>query len=42
VSEDPAPPSDVTWDNFSAVPEPGIGLLASLPAAAATRRRRKG
>jgi len=33
---------DVTWDNFSSVPEPGIGLLASLAASGAVLRRRKG
>jgi hypothetical protein len=41
-SQNPIPPVDVTWDNFSSVPEPGIGLLASLAASGAVLRRRKG
>ena len=41
-SQNPLPPVDVTWDNFSTVPEPGSGLLASVAAAGAMLRRRKG
>jgi hypothetical protein len=34
------PPTDITWDNFSAVPEPAAGLFVSVGAAAMLLRRR--
>jgi hypothetical protein len=39
-SQEPIVPLDVAWDNFSAVPEPGTGLLVSLAAGAMLLRRR--
>jgi hypothetical protein len=39
-SQEPIVPTDVTWDNFSAVPEPGTGLLLSLAGGATLLRRR--
>jgi hypothetical protein len=39
-SQDPLPGVDVTWDNFSAVPEPAAGLLFAAGAGALLRRRR--
>jgi hypothetical protein len=41
-SQTPLPPVDVTWDNFSSVPEPGIALLAPLAAGTMILRGRKG
>jgi hypothetical protein len=41
-SQNPIPPVDVTWDNFSAVPEPSSCLLGTLaPCAILMRRRRR-
>jgi hypothetical protein len=41
-SQTPLPPVDVTWDNFSAVPEPGTGLLIAGGAVVLVLRRRPG
>jgi hypothetical protein len=42
-SQNPIPPVDVTWDNFSAqVPEPASCLLVALGAAAILLNRRRG
>ena len=38
-SQNPVPPTDVTWDNFAAVPEPAAGLLVALGAGAVSLRR---
>jgi hypothetical protein len=41
-SQVPIPPVDVTWDNFSAVPEPTMGLLIPLGAGVLMLRRPRG
>ena len=39
-SQNPLPPVDVTWDNFSAVPEPAAGFLIAGGAGVLALRRR--
>jgi hypothetical protein len=39
-SQNPIPPVDITWDNFSSVPEPATGLVAALCAGLLLLRRR--
>jgi hypothetical protein len=41
-SQNPLPPVDVTWDNFSAVPEPSGALLMAGCAGVLVCRRRAG
>ena len=39
-SQNPIAPTDVSWDNFDVVPEPGAGMMVGLGAAATILRRR--
>jgi hypothetical protein len=39
-SQNPIPPTDVTWDNFSSIPEPAASLMIWVTAAAGLLRRR--